>query len=801
MPPRPYYPFTSHPIATRHTSRDTPNPPTMTLPEKPEDGPSSAIELDSAENCDPPLTLDQAMVAHKVNEKSGITSTPAHGDPATQGSELEPNKSKNPLEDMKELSYKCRRIFVSDPDAYAIGRGILEEENESGNLSARSRQAALHLALTEQRILQLETSIRKLESTVNDLPPDFSYDRNSRRDWARYQLHIKRCSRDVFDLHLPWGRDGLVPSHRRREWPAMELLITGVNTPGPNDQTGTDPTPKSSTMNSVPERLRIRYQPLLNHLFSVTKEEISADADEAGTVFLRPFKFFVKHEAAIRDSLPELKELLRKGKEPRDKSTKTLETDLMAKGKGIAQDQIFHYDDLICSLELLIEVIDVDLKPVFDLRRKIADGTLEEIHYADLWHLFERGDYVVSDSTSMGAWEAVSFTGGREPLAPLWTDDNTPSAPVRGFVVDCTSLVFNGQEAVRRLTSLRIPQFQGSRRISSLEVYPLKFSPRREQIETVLLSNGARYLQLVSSPFCHMMLKGLTLDEPPQDLAAQVIIDTVLAMNTNSSWRVPAETIPESQLTLCDHRETLIPNACGHTYSKNSGCCGSDRVFEDLVMDTTDRNIHIRSTRMLDPMKLEDLPEKARMLLPNSVHGFVLRGRQWVTMRIVDLHPVDFLNDFEQLILPTDHKKTIRALVEIHENSRVKDSATPTSVGASLDLVKGKGAGLVILLHGEPGVGKTSTAECIADTTKRPLFPITCGDIGETPLEAEKNLHSNFRMAQKWGCVLLLDEADVFLAKRTQMDIRQNAITSVFLRSLEYYGGILFLYVITTLTH
>lgn len=60
-------------------------------------------------------------------------------------------------------------------------------------------------------------------------------------------------------------------------------------------------------------------------------------------------------------------------------------------------------------------------------------------------------------------------------------------------------------------------------------------------------------------------------------------------------------------------------------------------------------------------------------------------------------------------------------------------------------------------------------------------------------MEVEKNLTYNFTLAHKWGCVLLLDEADVFLAKRSKTDLRRNAVTSVFLRSLEYYAGILFL--------
>jgi SpoVK/Ycf46/Vps4 family AAA+-type ATPase len=68
------------------------------------------------------------------------------------------------------------------------------------------------------------------------------------------------------------------------------------------------------------------------------------------------------------------------------------------------------------------------------------------------------------------------------------------------------------------------------------------------------------------------------------------------------------------------------------------------------------------------------------------------------------------------------------------------------------------------------------------------LFPITCGDIGDTASEVEANLESSFQLAHKWGCVLLLDEADIFLQKRDKADIKRNSIVSVFLRVLEYYS-------------
>lgn len=51
----------------------------------------------------------------------------------------------------------------------------------------------------------------------------------------------------------------------------------------------------------------------------------------------------------------------------------------------------------------------------------------------------------------------------------------------------------------------------------------------------------------------------------------------------------------------------------------------------------------------------------------------------------------------------------------------------------------------------------------------------------------------NFRLAHRWGCVMLLDEAGVFLQARDKEDMRRNAVVSVFLRVLEYYSGILFL--------
>lgn len=111
----------------------------------------------------------------------------------------------------------------------------------------------------------------------------------------------------------------------------------------------------------------------------------------------------------------------------------------------------------------------------------------------------------------------------------------------------------------------------------------------------------------------------------------------------------------------------------------------------------------------------------------------------------------------------------------------------------SSDFVANKGRGQLLLLHGKPGVGKTTAAECIAEQTERPLLSITCGDLGISSSQVERELTRWLRLGHLWNAVLLFDEADVFLESRSRQDIERNSLVSIFLRALEYYQGLMFL--------
>ncbi|KAE9571386.1 hypothetical protein CGMCC3_g12570 [Colletotrichum fructicola] len=170
-------------------------------------------------------------------------------------------------------------------------------------------------------------------------------------------------------------------------------------------------------------------------------------------------------------------------------------------------------------------------------------------------------------------------------------------------------------------------------------------------------------------------------------------------------------------------------------------------------------------------------------LFPNIVPGFDLRRKKWVDVEVDQIQDVVWNEHaFKSLVADEDMKTLILALVTNQIDSK-----------RGTDVIDNKGNGLIMLLHGSPGTGKTFTAESVAEIAKKPLYSVTCGDIGTNPAGVEKYLESVFHLGKIWDCVVLLDEAEVFLEQRTLQDLQRNALVSVFLRALEYYDGILIL--------
>jgi 2-phosphoglycerate kinase len=79
---------------------------------------------------------------------------------------------------------------------------------------------------------------------------------------------------------------------------------------------------------------------------------------------------------------------------------------------------------------------------------------------------------------------------------------------------------------------------------------------------------------------------------------------------------------------------------------------------------------------------------------------------------------------FRQLVLPPGHAEVIEALIKTRKIPS-KNSQGPRRETFTADVVKGKGKGLIILLHGAPGVGKTSTAGVYDHALSLPITKLT----------------------------------------------------------------------------
>jgi len=164
-----------------------------------------------------------------------------------------------------------------------------------------------------------------------------------------------------------------------------------------------------------------------------------------------------------------------------------------------------------------------------------------------------------------------------------------------------------------------------------------------------------------------------------------------------------------------------------------------------------------------------------------TILGFSFIAKKWGELSVSQLSEVVFDDTaFGRLVLPSEQKTLIKALVQNFDHS-------------FNDIITGKGGGCIFLLHGHPGVGKTLTAESIAELLHRPLYSVSVGELGTDTVELEKRLREILEVSSSWNAVILLDEADIFLEKRSEEDITRNAMVGIFLRLLEYHQGVLFL--------
>ena len=229
----------------------------------------------------------------------------------------------------------------------------------------------------------------------------------------------------------------------------------------------------------------------------------------------------------------------------------------------------------------------------------------------------------------------------------------------------------------------------------------------------------------------------------------------------------------------------LIPKWGGAEKILTKGRVMIDHTF----YENTESRYHRYSDDDEDSFNSEDIPK-------HKLNAFLgcydlTKHRRWGLSIVENIFDIDYNDDaFACLTLNEtldigNKKMQVKDLVK--DLVKSKDSVNFD------DIIEGKSCGMIFLLHGPPGVGKTLTAEATAEVLHIPLYYLSAGELGSKSEDVEEGIKKVLELTKRWNAITLIDEADVFLEKRETSNLKRNAVVSIFLKYLESHTGIVFL--------
>ncbi|KAI0411369.1 hypothetical protein F5X98DRAFT_383861 [Xylaria grammica] len=518
----------------------------------------------------------------------------------------------------------------------------------------------------------------------------------------------------------------------------------------------------TSTPSATPSRIRIRSLLLIELLEKATgttispKQPIPSPAPRVVSVlFLYPFKLFVRYEEAILDYIGMVLNLTPGG--------------LESSGSGQATDRLvpdkFLSDEGRTLAGLLQRLFEDHLESTLTIRRELRNCTRPNI--------FQK---------FLGGGRGCR---GRENIFYL-----------RGFWLEST-----GKEILVVEAAFAIPPWEGERPVRELSILPWKYCEPQKHFPDDSIGDWVERLKKEGQMYSQLrqgtvkFLDGVGTDEYDKtwEFRSEVIIDLEQAGTEARllSWQgeVGARLPPIKSLSVCpgDGREvTEYPERV--SFEDAEGYI-LDSIFDDISFDH--QYFQRKLPQLLPQLDKFESPEEAESIdaenfvpFPRTASGFVFSSRKWILFELRFLKdPVWDDSAWAELQLPKGDKRALLAAVR-----GCHGDGAPT-----LGILPGKGGGCIILLQGSSGIGKTFTAEALAAKLQRPLYSITGSDLGKETNDIERSLNTIFNHGRRWNCIMLLDEADVYLRTRVNDSIKYNSLVGVFLRQLDWFPGIMIL--------
>lgn len=186
--------------------------------------------------------------------------------------------------------------------------------------------------------------------------------------------------------------------------------------------------------------------------------------------------------------------------------------------------------------------------------------------------------------------------------------------------------------------------------------------------------------------------------------------------------------------------------------------------------------------------------EQASAATPEQIGGLLWEAcRSQVRPGLGDLaERLEICATWEDLILPEAQSALLRSIA-MHVRQREQVYETWGFAGKT-----SRGLGICALFTGGSGTGKTMAAEVLANELRLDLYRIDLSTVVSKYIgETEKHLQRIFDIAEEGSAILLFDEADALLGKRSEVkdshDRYANIEVSYLLQRMEAYRGLVLL--------
>jgi hypothetical protein len=287
-----------------------------------------------------------------------------------------------------------------------------------------------------------------------------------------------------------------------------------------------------------------------------------------------------------------------------------------------------------------------------------------------------------------------------------------------------------------------ISHFSGTKKITNLPIYPLTAHADPEELKARLTARGKMFEALKGLHF--LSYNGVAFSGGSRyHVKSRIIIDAKshirkyrsrLGLDTIRTWEVDQTDDSPASGEDSDDGCVVLPKRPGQKSARSPG-------------------------QKPIPAQMSLLTPEQHLLASPFVLGYSLRDRKWLTFLIDNIEDIVWQeNAFNSLVMSEEQKALILSFAESQMKNR----------GGFDDVIKGKGQGIIMLLAGTPGVGKTLTAESVAEEMGAPLYSIGAADLGseftlrdardltdqannaDTPAELESALREVLELCSKW---------------------------------------------------